>query len=262
MLSSCSFARSHKLANSLFDRSGYLKRTNAVSLNLLDTLLPLFRSAKTHEDSYRNSQDLVCTPNTVHHLPLYSPIFLELLTEPSIKNICQQYFSSNYILHSYNGVLASNYSEYVNKIHRDTRLFFEHSPEFLNIFIPLSAFGPSDGPLYLYPESQQFIDPPSVDAYSLHSIPMLVSPGDLVAWHSCLWHSLSPSNSPKSTSCAITLIFSRPYYKPQLTYDYKNLKVNEPLADEMEQLLGMHSVPAYSISSFHTQPQDWTYRHR
>ena len=217
--------------------------------------------AKDYENKLRNNKGLENSLNTVHHLPLYNSQFLNLCFKSDILQFCSKYFKGEFILHSCNACLTNKptFKSYVNDFHRDTTCYFRNENLFLNIFIPLTDFDSEDGPLLYIPGSHLNPDRPSENSFKNESTPLLTSKGKITVWHSCLWHRLGDKSNNKTSGC-ITIIYCKPFIKPQLDYskyfqkDFDNFSIKE------RKILGFYSQPATSLENFHVENKERSFR--
>jgi hypothetical protein len=188
----------------------------------------------------------VNTDGTVHHLLGQAPSFLRLFEVVAIHPFVDRFFGAKYILNAYGGVINLPYKpSYVCKVHRDIRSFSGPTPTMLNLLVMLDDFTPENGATYILPRGHRISDRPTDDSFYAHAIRAVGKAGSLLFFNSNLWHAAG-ENRTTAQRRALTLSFTRPYWKQQMDYPRAlGTEVCESLSEELKQIVGYNArVPS------------------
>jgi hypothetical protein len=156
---------------------------------------------------------------TLHHLLADHPAFVELLAcYEAFDPLLRAFFSGNYILNSYGGVVnVRDASAYVHRVHRDIRFASDARRFMLNTLVMLDDFTVENGATYLLSGSHLSASKPE-DAHFFRAAERAIgAAGSVLIFDSRLWHAAGPNLTDRPRR-ALTLTFTSPFFKQQLDY--------------------------------------------
>ncbi|MDY6945384.1 MAG: phytanoyl-CoA dioxygenase family protein [Pseudomonadota bacterium] len=156
---------------------------------------------------------------TLHHLLADHPAYLQIIDalEP-LDPVFKWYFSGNYILNSYGGVInRKNTVAYVHQVHRDIRFSSDTKRFMLNLLIMLDPFTLENGATHLLSGSQHMPQKPDSQEFVERAERGIGPCGSLLLFDSRLWHATGQNHGNDSRR-ALTLTFTSPFFKQQLDY--------------------------------------------
>ncbi len=206
------------------------------------------------------------TDGTVHHLLVdkNESVYLEILSKictPDTYNFLKEYFSSNFILNTYGGVInLPSKPSYVANIHKDIRFFSDEFPFMINLLIMLDDFTLENGATYFLSGSHKKADKPSEEDFYQNSKRAVGKRGDIIFFNSNLWHAAG-LNKTNTARRAITINFSKPFMKQQMDYTRAigYYKV-ENMSKELKQVLGYYSRVPTNLDEWYQKPENRFYR--
>lgn len=184
---------------------------------------------------------------TLHHLLMDHPCFMEILGMlEQFDPLLRKYFSGNYVLNSYGGVVnRRDTTAYVHAIHRDIRFSADAKRFMLNVLVMLDAFTLDNGATHLLSGSQLLREKPDQVDFFARSDRAIGTRGSILLFDSRLWHATGQSrvDTPRR---ALTLTFTSPFFKPQLDYPrLVGLESASSLTPFLRQVIGFNArVPA------------------
>lgn len=201
------------------------------------------------------------TDGTVHHLPTIDDAFLSLLDPLPLRELLDLFFGTPFILNSFGGVLnRKGAGAYVSRVHRDLRFFSAGQPMMLNMLVPLDDFTLQNGATYLLTGSHRSDSKPSDEVFFASADRLVVAAGSIVVFDSNLWHAAG-QNQTTSERRALTLTFTRPFFKPQLDYARQfGYEAAERFSPALQQLLGYNSRVPASLDEWYQPPERRFYK--
>jgi ectoine hydroxylase-related dioxygenase (phytanoyl-CoA dioxygenase family) len=172
------------------------------------------------------------------------------------------YFGGEYILNTYGAINNATYSKSTYKhglqFHRDVRTFSGDFRMMLNMLVMVDDFTLENGATKVVPGTHHIQDRPSEDYLEQHAIRITGAAGTIVLFNSNLWHSAAPNNT-LSPRMALTLAFTRPFFKQQMDYP-RMLGESFPSNARMRQLLGYNARVPCSYDEWYQPPQSRMYK--
>lgn len=230
------------------ETSGWTIIPNVVAAELSDALSFELERALTLRQNIRcrNKVD-GSNDGTLHHLLADHPCFMVALAQlEHFDSLLKAYFSGNYILNSYGGVINRRDTvAYVHAIHRDIRFASDAKRFMLNILIMLDAFTLENGATHLLSGSQVRQEKPDRETFLKLSDRAIGGRGSALLFDSRLWHATGECHA-ETPRRALTLTFTSPFFKQQLDYPrlvgYDKAKAFKPW---LRQVIGFNArVPA------------------
>jgi ectoine hydroxylase-related dioxygenase (phytanoyl-CoA dioxygenase family) len=197
---------------------------------------------------------------TIHHT-VDQPVFIELLEQLYCDDFILDYFSGQYILNSYGGVInMPNRPSYVCNIHRDVRTFSGKTNTMMNLLVMLDDFTLENGATYVLSGSHRKEDKPLEDVFFKEADRVTGTAGSLLFFNSNLWHAAG-ENKSKADRCALTLTFTKPYMKQQMDYPrYLGYHEGDKFHERLQQVLGYHSRTPENLDEWYQPPHKRMYR--
>jgi hypothetical protein len=183
----------------------------------------------------------VNTDGTVHHVLGQGESFLEVISGCYLFEYLKTYFGQPFIVNSYGGIInIMNKLSYVGNIHRDIRTFY-NVPMMINMLIMLDDFTLDNGATYFLNGSHLKDEKPEADFFYTNAVRATGKAGDIILFDSNLWHAAGKNQTEKERR-ALTLTFTRPFWKQQMDYPrfVGHERMNE-FSENVKQVLGYHS---------------------
>lgn len=157
------------------------------------------------------------------------------------------YFDGPYILNSLGAINNANYGDEAYKhglrFHRDVRTYSANFRLMLNMLLMVDDFTVENGATKLVPGSHRDAERPSDDELERRASRATGAAGTILLFDSNLWHAAAP-NTTQAPRMALTLTFTRPFFKQQMDYP-RMLGEAFPPNERVRQVLGYNSrVPA------------------
>lgn len=199
---------------------------------------------------------------TCHHLLGSDSAMDDFVASLPLHTFIRGFFDGPYILNSFGGFIneATASDGYIGAIHRDVRTF---SPDFrlmLNMLVMLDDFTPENGATHLMPKSHNASEKPATDAFQSAAIQATGVAGDVLMFDSRLWHAAG-RNDTDMPRRALTLTFTRPFFKPQLDYPrFLGEGYAAALPPQVRQVLGYDARVPANIEEFYQPPERRAYK--
>lgn len=196
------------------------------------------------------------TSGTAHHILGGGDSLDEFIQKCPLLDLIQGYLGGKCILNSFGGVLNfPGESSYVGKVHRDVRSYFAGQPLMVNMLVMLDDFTEQNGATYILTGTHHIAERPPDEFFFQYADRLLGKRGSIVLWDSYLWHAAG-HNQSSTPRRALTLSFTRPFFKQQM--DYTRMVGPAYVAhldDETKQLLGLNARMPSSLEEWY-QPID------
>lgn len=201
------------------------------------------------------------TVGTAHHLVGMDACFDEFLAQKYLFDFVRSYFGGPFILNTFGGcVNPPGEGAYIHRVHRDVRTFTRDCPLMLNMLVMLDDFTLENGATYALSGSHHVAERPEDEFFFRHSERFLGQAGDVVLFDSNLWHSAG-QNTSKAPRRALTIGYSRPFFKPQLDYPrYLSPSYLDSLDSELQQVIGLHARVPTNHDEWYQPPEHRFYR--
>jgi hypothetical protein len=184
---------------------------------------------------------------TAHHTLGNGDSLDEFLARRFLAPFVGRFFDdAPYILHAFNPVtVAPQTRTYLHRVHRDVGTHAGSFRLLLNMLVMVDDFTMENGATHILSGSHHSGDRPTDDVFWRHAERILGRAGSIVLFDSNVWHAAGVNVSAQRRA-ALTLSFSRPFYKPQMDYArFLGPDYGASLSDDLRQLLGYNAqVPA------------------
>jgi hypothetical protein len=180
---------------------------------------------------------------TAHHALGNGDSLDEFLAQRFLAPLIGRFFDdTNYILHAFNPVtVAPQTRTYLHRVHRDVGTHAGSFRLLLNMLVMVDDFTMENGATHVLSGSHRSSDQPSEDIFWRYAERILGRAGSIVLFDSNVWHAAGVNVSDRCRT-ALTLSFSRPFYKPQMDYArFLGPDYGARLSDELRQLLGYNA---------------------
>ena len=169
-----------------------------------------------------------------------------------------RWFDGFYILNSFGASVnrrGNETSSYLNRMHRDLRSHTGGYRLLLNMLVLLDDFTLDNGATYLLSGSHLVPEPPDPECFARDADRLLGPAGSIALFDSGLWHAAG-ANRTAGERAALTLTFSRPFFKQQM--DYPRFLGDEYIAhapDRVRRVLGYYARTPCSYDEWY-QPRE------
>ena len=244
-------------------RSGFVLFSEILPSELLDGLrreIPICQQT-CRQWQKRNGVE-AGMEGSAHHIAGGGQSLNEFLFALYLDDYIREYFGGEYILNSFGAINNSAYGEDSYKhglrFHRDVRTFSGDFRLMLNMLVMIDVFTVENGATKLVPGTHRIASRPS-DAYlDGHAIRATGSAGSILLFDSNLWHAAAP-NMTEGPRMALTLTFTRPFFKQQM--DYPRMLGDEfPPNERVRQVLGYNSRVPCSYDEWYQPPEKRMYK--
>lgn len=201
------------------------------------------------------------TDGTVHHLPVMGASFLEFLERDVCHTELTRFFEGQYILNTFGGVLnLPRELSYVGQVHRDQRTFSGDLHLMAQLLVMLDGFTEENGATYFLSGSHRRRDKPSDEEFFHDAVRAVGPAGGIAIFNSNLWHAAGPNRSSEPRR-ALTLVFTRPFLKPQFDYPRAlGYDRGAELSETLRQRLGYNARIPATLDEWYQPPDTRLYR--
>jgi len=180
---------------------------------------------------------------SAHHVVGGDDSLYDFLCAMYLNDHIKAYFGGEYILNAYGAINNTTYSEATYKhglrFHRDVRTYSGDFRLMINMLVMVDDFTIENGATKVVPGTHRIADRPSDEYLDQHAIRVIGTAGSIVLFDSNLWHSAAP-NTTRSPRMALTLAFTRPFFKQQMDYP-RMLGEEFPPNERVRQVLGYNA---------------------
>lgn len=238
------------------DTYGWIIYENAIEPDFVD------RINEDIEDGYvcrRNIQKKngisANMDGTLHHLLERDNFSIPLLERMYCDEEITQYFGGKYILNGLNGVIHSKQAHpYLSNMHRDVRTFMSETKLLLQMIITLDDFTLQTGATYFLSGSHKTALRPDEDHFYAHADRAITSKGSIILFDSNLWHAAG-ENSTSNPRRALTLGFTRPFFKQQMDYPrFLGYDFVAGLKPGLRQIIGYNARIPTNLNEYYQPP--------
>ena len=196
-----------------------------------------------------------------HHVLGMGGVFLEFVDQLPLQDRLEHCLGGKIIVNSFGGFThRPQGSTYAGAIHRDVRSHFGASTMMMNMLVMLDGFTRDNGATYLLSGSHRLVDRPDEKAFYAEAVRAVGPAGSVLLFNSQLWHA-SGRNTSGTERRALTLTFTRPFFKQQM--DYPRLVGYDKLAsltENQRQLVGYNSRMPASYEEWYQPPDKRMYK--
>ena len=195
-----------------------------------------------------------------HHVVGLGASFRRFLCDRPWHATAQEYLGGKVMLNSYGiNAIAASTAAYYQNVHRDVRFFTPSGPSMLTMIVMVDPFTADNGGTWLLPGSHHVEAKPSDEQFRRHAVQLTGEAGSVGLFDSLVWHAGGVNRTPH-TRRAMTLTFTRPFYKPQADY----VKLTEPFQAEFDEplreLLGYYARVPTSLDEWYQPAAERFYR--
>jgi hypothetical protein len=172
-----------------------------------------------------------------------------------------RYFGGKFILLNFGATLnPPGGSTYTLKPHRDVRAWSSDYRLSLNMLVMLDDFTAENGATHFLPGTHAREQPPSLAAFRARARPCTGKAGDILLFNSLLVHAAG-ANRGSGERAALTLVFGRPFMKPQMDWPrFLGPGAERRLTPKARQLLGYDARVAATLDEFYQPPERWVFK--
>ncbi len=249
------------------DTNGYFVSENVLDGEILDRLRAGLKQAtrlcrdvqrKTGAGEFSEPPEPSLS-GSAHHILTANTSFLDLLQEDLSLDIIETYLGGKLILNNYGGFTNTPTSRYSHglSIHRDVRTFTsDYGKQMVMVLVALDDFTKSNGATFFLPGSHNQTEKPSEEHFFQNSAQAEIAAGSMLIFDARLCHAAG-ENTDTLQRRALTIGFTRPFFKPQ--FDYCRALGEENLLRlpaATRQLVGFNSrIPANHEQWYQPRPQ-------
>ena len=179
------------------------------------------RIAVCGEWQRRNGLAETIGEGAAHHVVGGDDSLADFLEQVDLDAYIRHYFGGEFILNSYGAIDNLPHSErsyaHGQRFHRDVRTYSGDFRLMLNMLVMVDDFTLENGATKVVPGSHRVPERPSDEEIERRTARLTGRAGSIVLFDSNLWHSAAP-NLTSGPRKALTLTFSRPFFKQQMDY--------------------------------------------
>jgi hypothetical protein len=189
---------------------------------------------------------------TLHHLVEKDTFTLNFLDQMYCEAQIRHFLEGNYILNSLGAVInTKNSGRYVQKIHRDIRSFTGDFKLMIQLMVMLDDFTLENGATYFLSGSHTCEEKPDEDHFYKNSDRAVAKKGSIIAFDPNLWHAAGKNYTDQARR-ALTMAFTRPFFKPQLDYPRAlGYSFGESLNKHLRQVLGYNARIPENLNEYY-----------
>ena len=244
------------------DCNGYSVFTDIVPLELIEMMGVdiKYHMDYSREIQIKNKID-VGLQGGAHHILWKGDSLTDFLDFSLLDNYIESYFDGKYIINGFGGI-DNNFTDVKYKhgieFHRDVRSFSMEYKLMLNMLVMLDDFTVENGATKIIPGSHRLKEKPSDKYIQENYVQAIGKKGSILLFNSNVWHAAAKNTTKKSRK-ALTLTFTRPFFKQQM--DYPRLLGNDfPKNERMKQILGYNSRTPCNHDEWYQPPEGRFYK--
>lgn len=197
---------------------------------------------------------------SAHHVVGGDDSLRDFLCAMFLDDHIRAYFGGEYILNAYGAINNTNRTDYRHGLHfhRDVRTYAGSFRLMLNMLVMVDAFTVENGATKVVPGTQRIAERPSDEFLERHAVSLIGAAGSIVLFDSNLWHAAAP-NTTSASRIALTLAFTRPFFKQQMDYP-RMLGEDYPPNERMRQVLGYNARVPSSYDEWYQPPERRMYK--
>lgn len=198
---------------------------------------------------------------TLHHLVERDNFSLKFLEAKYCEKQIEKFLNGKYIINSLGAVInVRNERPYVQNIHRDIRSFTGDFKLMIQMIVVLDDFTLENGATYFLSGSHTCPDKPD-DAYFYSHAERAVAPkGSVIMFDANIWHAAGENFTDKPRS-ALTMAFTRPFFKQQLDYPRAlGYVFGDQLSEHLRQVVGYNSRLPQNLEEYYQPVQKRMYQ--
>lgn len=198
---------------------------------------------------------------TLHHLVERDAFTLDFLSQRYCDSQIRHFLNGNYILNSLGAVInTKNAGRYVQNIHRDIRSYTGDFKLMIQLMINLDDFTLENGATHFLSGSHKRDVRPDEAYFYENADRAIMKKGSIVAFDAHLWHAAG-KNYTDEPRRALTMAFTRPFFKPQLDYPRAlGYTFGEQLNEDLRQVLGYNARIPENLNEYYQPVEKRMYR--
>jgi hypothetical protein len=172
------------------------------------------------------------------------------------------WFGGPYILNSFGASAARRDTEgsYLGRMHRDLRTHSGRYRLLVNMLVMLDDFTLDNGATYVLSGSHQSAQAPEERVFLERAERLAGSAGSIVLFDANLWHAAGPNRTDRERA-ALTLTFSRPFFKQQMDYPrFLGEGYMRGVSERVRQVLGYYARTPASYDEWYRPREERLYR--
>jgi len=215
-------SNSHELALEEMRRLGYTVLPNAIEAEDLPRVRDLMDQAYAEQIKDIGSEEdlnLIGDNGSVKHLLSYDDIFIDILSNKNLLDVCRELMGEYFILHSQNGVINSEDDVHpASYWHRDLayQQFSSSKPVGISFLNFVDGSNEENGGVYVLPGSHLFDEFPSLEYAARNEILVNAPPGSAMIFDGMLYHRGS-DNTSGALRRSISHVYVLPFIKQQIS---------------------------------------------
>jgi hypothetical protein len=197
-----------------------------------------------------------------HHILGGGTSLDEFMAHLYLDEYLARWFAGPYILNSFGASVTGLETEtsYLNRMHRDLRSHTGGYRLLINMLVMLDDFTLENGATYLLSGSHRTPQAPAELAFFERAERLTGPAGSIALFDSSLWHAAGPNRSRKARA-ALTLTFSRPFFKQQMDYPrFLGEDYMRRVPERVRQVLGYYARTPASYDEWYRPREERLYR--
>ncbi|ASU34725.1 phytanoyl-CoA dioxygenase family protein [Mucilaginibacter xinganensis] len=189
---------------------------------------------------------------TLHHLVERELFTFKFLERKYCADQIRHFLNGNYILNSLGAVInTKDGSPYVQNIHRDIRSYTGDYKVMIQLMIILDDFTLDNGATFLLSGSHKQENKPDDEYFFKNAERAIAKKGSIVVFDANVWHATGKNNTDKPRR-ALTMAFTRPFFKQQLDYPRAiGYEFGKGLNENLRQVLGYNSRTPENLDEYY-----------
>lgn len=212
--------------------------------------------------AWMRSRGLDSGGGAAHHILGGDTSLDEFMARLYLDDYLLQWFSGPYILNSFGASVARRDSEnsYLRRMHRDLRSHSGGYRLLVNMLVMLDDFTVDNGATYLFSGSHRRAQAPEEREFFERAERLTGAAGSIALFDANLWHAAGP-NFTDGERVALTLTFSRPFFKQQMDYPrFLGEDYVRSAPERVRQVLGYYARTPASYDEWYRPREERWYR--
>lgn len=249
--------------DSLMQARGWVLFERVVPQDLVARMKQDVRAKQEECAAWMRKRGLGATgEGAAHHILGGDSSLDEFLAQLYLDSYLTRWFGGPYILNSFGASVTGRetQSSYLNRMHRDLRSHSGGYHLLVNMLVILDDFTLENGATYLLSGSHQTAQAPEEQTF-LERAERLTGPaGSIALFDSNLWHAAGPNRTQRERA-ALTLTFSRTFFKQQMDYPrFLGEDYMRRVSERVRQVLGYYARTPASYEEWYRPREERLYR--